>query len=56
MVHEGRDEATINLVTKLEAETMAEETQYNKEKDKLIKEKTTKNVQNFPPLSKSKKQ
>ena len=55
-VHEGRDEATINLVTKLEAETKAEETQYNQEKDKIVKEKTTKNVQNFPPLSKPKKQ
>ena len=56
MVHEGRDEATINLVTKLEAETKAEETQYNQEKDKIVKEKTTKSVQNFPPLSKPKKQ
>ena len=56
MVHAGKDEATINLVTKLEAETKAEETQYNKEKDKLIKEKTTKNAQNFPPLDKPKKQ
>ena len=44
IVHKGRDEATINLFTKLE------DTQYNKEKDELIKEKTTKNVQNFPPL------
>ena len=56
MVHAGRDEATINLVTKLEAETKAEETQHNKEKDKLIKEKTTKNAHNFPPLSKSQNQ
>ena len=56
MVHEGRDEATINLVTKLEAETKAEETQYNKENDKIVKEKTTKNEQNFPLLSKTKKQ
>ena len=53
MVHAGRDEATINLVTKLEAETKAEETQHNKEKDKMIKEITTKNAQNFPPLPKS---
>ena len=53
MVHAGRDEVTINLVTKLEAETKAEETQHDKEKDKLIKEKTTKNAQNFPPLQKS---
>ena len=56
MVHEGRDEAIINLVTKLEAETKAKETKYNQEKDKIVKEKTTKNVQNFPPLSKPKKQ
>ena len=55
-VHEGKDEATINLVSKLEAETKAEETQYNKEKDKIVKEKTTKNAQNFPPLAKPKKQ
>ena len=53
MVQAGEDEATINLVNKLEAETKAEETQYNKEKDKIIKEKTTKNAQNFPPLPKS---
>ena len=56
MVHEGRDEATINLVTKLEAEIKAEDTHFNKEKDKVIEEKTTKNVQNFSPLSKPKKQ
>ena len=56
MVHAGKDEATINLVTKLEAETKAEETQHNQEKDKLIKKKTTKNAQNFPPLLKPKKQ
>ena len=36
MVQAGEDEATINLVNKLEAETKAEETQYNKEKDKII--------------------
>ena len=53
MVHAGRDEATINLVTKLETETKIEETQHNKEKDKLIKEKTTKNAKNFPPLPQS---
>ena len=56
MVHAGKDEATINLVTKLEAETKAEETQHNQEKDKLIKKKTTKNAENLPPLSKSKDQ
>ena len=44
IVHEGRDEATLNIVTKLEAETKAEETKYNQEKDKIVKEKTTKNL------------
>ena len=50
MVHEGRDEATINLVTKLEAEIKAEDIQFNKEKDKVTKEKITKDAVNFPPL------
>ena len=53
MVQAGEDEATINWVNKLEADTEAEETQHNKEKDKMIKEKTTKNAQNFPLLPKS---
>ena len=55
-VHEGRDEATLNLVTKLEAEAKAEENKFNQEKIKIVKEKATKNIQNFPPLSKSKQQ
>ena len=55
-VHEGKDEATINLVSKLEAETKAEEAQYNRQRDKIVKAKTIKNAQNFPPLDKPKKQ
>merc|ERR1711954_560690 len=38
-VHEGTDEATISLVSRLKAETKAEEAQYNKKKDKEIKAK-----------------
>ena len=56
MVQAGEDEATINLVNKLEAETKAEETQYNKEKDKMIKEKITKKcttLSSSPKISKS---
>ena len=55
-VHEGKDEATINLVSKLEAETKAEETQYNKQRDESVKLKVTKNAQNFPPLEEPQKQ
>ena len=53
LFHAGWDEATINLVAKLEAETKGEETQNNKEKEKMIKEKTTKNTKDFSPLPKS---
>ena len=55
-VHEGKDEATINLVSKLEAETKAEETQYNKQKDEKVRIKVAKTTQNFPPLKKPQKQ
>ena len=55
-VHEGKDEATIHLVSKLEAETNAEETQYNKQRDESVKLKVTKNAQNFPPLEEPQKQ
>ena len=55
-VHEGKDEATLNLVTKLEAEAKAEENKFNQEKIKIVEEKAAKNIQNFPPLSKSKQQ
>merc|ERR1711873_297695 len=55
-VHEGTDEATISLVSRLEAETRAEEAQYNKQKDKEIKTKVTKNTKNFPSLDQPKKQ
>ena len=52
MIQAGEDEATLTLVNKLDAEAKAEEAQYNQEKDKIIKQKTTKNANNFPPLSK----
>ena len=52
MIQARDDEATLNLVNKLDAEAKAEEAQYNKEKDQIIKEKTTKNAKNFPPLLK----
>ena len=55
-VHEGTDEATISLVSRLEAETRAEEAQYNKQKDKEIKAKVTKDTKNFPSLDQPKKQ
>ena len=55
-IHEGKDEATISLVCRLEAEAKAEEAQYNKQRDEKVKTKVTKNTQNFPPLEKPKKQ
>ena len=55
-VHEGTDEATISLVSRLEAETRAEEAQYNKQKDEQVKTKVTKNTKNFPSLDQPKKQ
>ena len=42
IVQAGEYEATIHLVTKLDAEAKAEEAQYNQEKDKRFKDKTNK--------------
>ena len=55
-VHEGKDEATISLVSRLEAEAKAEEAQYNKQRDEQVKTKVTKNTKNFPSLDQPKKQ
>ena len=55
-VHEGKDEATISLVSRLEAEAKAEEAQYNKQRDEQVKTKVTKNTKKFPSLDQPKKQ
>ena len=46
-VQAGEDEATINLVTKLNTDARAEEKHHEQERDKKVKEKTTKTQKAF---------
>ena len=46
-VQAGEDEATINLVTMLDTDTRAEEKHHEQERDKKVKEKTTKIQKTF---------
>ena len=52
-VHEGKDEDTINLVTKLNHETQLKSEIFEQERDERIKVATAKTNENFPPLSKA---
>ena len=52
-VHEGKDEDTINLVTKLNQETQLENEIFEQERDKRVKAATAKTNENFPPLPKA---
>ena len=52
-VHEGKDEETINLVTKLNHETQLENEIFEQERYKRVKAATTKTNENFPPLPKA---
>ena len=49
-VHEGKDEDTINLVTKLNHETQLESEIFEQERDERVKAATAKTNENFPPL------
>ena len=53
-VHEGKDEDTINLVTKLNQETQLENEIFEQEKDKRVKAATAKTNENCSPLPKAK--
>ena len=52
-VHGGKDEDTINLVTKLNHEAQLEREKFEQERDERVKAATAKTYENFPPLSRA---
>ena len=53
-IHEGRDEDTLNLLTKLNNEAIIEEEKIEQENNEKVTAATENTDKNFPPLPKAK--